>query len=261
MNSLFSKIKRFYYWNYTRYASESNVLIYQMGKVGSTSLEKAIEESLHFHTLYVDNYPCKTRLKGLYGVGLKGEFKKLSMRLGYFLRRRAIKSRRHIKVITLVRAPLERNISMFFQDIDAYLFSAYSRIDGSEPLSTREHSTSVLADIFNARFEHSYPLNWFDREFKRFFGINVYDYTFDKEKGVGVWNRENVSIICFELSKLHENKALLESFLGKQVNLERSNDGDNKWYSEAYKTFKSNYLPSNDIKELMASSKFSKYFY
>ena len=55
---------------YRRYRNEDNILIYQMGKVGSTSLAKALgERAIQIHNFYPSNQPCSR--KPFYGSSLR----------------------------------------------------------------------------------------------------------------------------------------------------------------------------------------------
>lgn len=94
------------------YLNSENIIIYQMGKVGSTSLEKSLPNSFHTHTLYAkEPNPLSTSF-------YKSSF---VLKTRYFLIRNLIKRRRKIKIISVVRHPLERNFSMFFHDLPEWL--------------------------------------------------------------------------------------------------------------------------------------------
>ena len=161
---MIKKLKR----GYRRIMSSSEsdaVLVYQMGKVGSTSLTASIEGAVHLHTLYA-NPPCKELLKL--------ERATLPMKvLGFFydlIRQYAVKLRKEVKIITVIRTPVERNVSMFFQDLP-YWYVKYKR---SNPDVSRFSNGGDIEAMYEDVFPHSYPDEWFDKEIKRLTGCLLY---------------------------------------------------------------------------------------
>jgi len=252
-----------YYQNlYKKYADEKNILIYQMGKVGSTSLEDSISNSIHLHTLYLDNHTCKPRQAGLFGCGWHFYINKCKQHLINLMLRKAIKSREKTKVITLFRQPLQRNISMFFHDLDAYVFNAQSNLLKSKvpALMTRQQEGNILFDIFEKQFDHSYPLNWFDKEFERLWGINIYQQPFNKDLGYSYISKGNIELLCIDMSKLNESLPEISHFVGETVKLSTKNQASAKWYGTLYSDFKKHYKPSDKIQSLITNSKMNKHF-
>lgn len=257
MASIFKRLKNLY----LRYRDEKTVFIYQMGKVGSTSLENTIENAVHLHNFYWQNHPCPIRQNGLAGFGLRAVFKRLEQRLEYFLMRLAFKRRSQTKIVTLIRSPLERNISMFFHDLDAYLFDAYTNCQRTAipPKPTRFQSSSLLEEVFNERFDHEYPLQWFDEELKRITGIDVYDYPYKNEPQV--IEKGRVSIFLCDIKDIDASEGLISRFVDQNVTLARSNLAELKWYAEQYKQFKREYNPPQSIRLLLEESKYFHHFY
>ena len=99
----------------------NKIFIYQMGKVGSTSLEESIENSVHMHTLY-SNSECWVREAQLWG--LLSPLQKIKRYVGSKLDRMIIRSNNEVKIITLVRDPVARDVSMFFQRLP-YWYTHY----------------------------------------------------------------------------------------------------------------------------------------
>src|SRR5690606_28636264 len=145
-------------------ASSSNaVLVYQMGKVGSSSISESLSKSAHMHTLY-GNPPCKVLLD----MERRGIWKLLGI-IYDFLRRTTIRFRREVKIITVIRDPIERNVSMFFQDFP-FWYIAYRKDNQSV---SRFSDSSLIEDMYEDVFPHSYVDSWFDKEIKRLTGIDV----------------------------------------------------------------------------------------
>ncbi|REL26118.1 hypothetical protein DXX93_05690 [Thalassotalea euphylliae] len=246
-----------------KYKDPDTVFVYQMGKVGSTALESAIPEALHVHAFYNKNHTCPVRLKGLAKFGFKHIALRLEQELIAFLIRRAFRARSHTKIITLVRDAKQRNISMFFHDIDAYLFAAHTNCISSRrvPIPTRNQSKQLLATVFEDEFNHAYPLTWFDNELLPMTGIDMFQHTFDKENGVQRIQANSIDLLCIRMDKLSANKGALEEFIGREVALEFKNDANSKWYAELYQSFKSTYQYPEELAKSIDNSPFQKHFF
>jgi hypothetical protein len=111
---------RFKLFKLLYYSSDLPILIYQMGKVGSTSISKSLElfgysSVFHIHRLnpeHIDHVRENFLTRNL---------EPSSFRIGKLLYRYIIEKKRHIKVITLIRDPISRNISGFFENKDNHL--------------------------------------------------------------------------------------------------------------------------------------------
>lgn len=248
---------------FQRYAEPSTVFIYQMGKVGSTTLEQAINDSIHIHAFYSKNSTCVIRQKGLNKFGFKAVFYTAEREVTDFIQRIIFKKRKVTKIITLIREPIARNQSMYFHDLDAYLFSAHTNCLSTRknPLPTRSQSKQLLDKVFNEEFDHLYPLNWFDKEFKPMTGIDIYSQQFNKEKGYSLIHKNGVSVLCISTTKLDDLTLVIEQFIGQKLVLVKDNSGEDKWYSELYNDFKQHYkLPAN-IEEKIKKSQFYQHFF
>lgn len=98
------------------FKDSDNILIYQMGKVGSTTLLESIPNSMHFHTLYDRKY-CQF----YQDVAVQNGYKKLKSNFINKIKVLYFQKRKKIKIITLVRNPFERDVSHYFQDLQFWL--------------------------------------------------------------------------------------------------------------------------------------------
>jgi hypothetical protein len=262
INSLKKRVK-FYKEILLQYSDEKTIFIYQMGKVGSTSLELALPNAVHVHAFYSKNHTCPVRLKGLAKFGFKHFIYRVEQELLALLLRRAFKSRTHTKIITLVRDPQARNISMFFHDLDAYLFAAHTNCLNTReaPLPTRCQNADVLVDIFNQEFDHQYALNWFDEEFIPMTGIDVYCQAFNKEDGFTFLENDKTSVLCIRTDKLSTCTEQIKQFTGENIELQYENKAEGKWYESIYRHFKSAYEYEPDLLAKQKTSKFYKHFF
>ena len=232
------------------------VLIYQMGKVGSSSLASSIKNSFHVHNLYYSGFemfPSPERAK----LELRGlSFLKYILR--NYIVRVAIFFAPEVKIITLVREPISRNISMFFQALPFWLCRIYM----SEREVVRTENEDVILKAFRKYYNHNLYKLWFDKELKRLTGFNIYNYKFNKDKGYQKYTYGKFNIFVIRLENLGDDETLhsLSEFLGKKINLVKSNRGTSKWYSDIYNNFK-NKLASDDYLDEHLKSKYAEHFY
>lgn len=191
--------------------SDYRVLIYQMGKVGSTTLWKSIskyEKCLHVHHLnpnidtpddLIDDYIYCNRL--------------LKMN--------------NLKIITMIREPITRFISDYFSDSHFY---------------SEKRIMEDLLEQLDFQSEKNYPFEWFKNELEYFTSINVFDYDFDKERGYGIIKKNNFEILCLQTERMRFNEQVIGEFLGiENFHLcEDVNVGDRKASRFAYKKVREN---------------------
>lgn len=207
----------------------SNIIIYQMGKVGSTAIAEAIPGAYHFHSLYGNvSCPIIKKIKRIGIWGRVGKFLKLAVRRFVFRHGGAL------KVITVIRDPVDRNVSMFFNDL--YYWLSQHVIDNC--IDNRDDDRSSLVDAYVETFDHGYYERWFDKELKRFTGIDVLSVNFDTELGYAVFRGKNCSILLLRYESLSVMGPILSDFVGSTVVLSRRNVGARKWYAGLYADFK-----------------------
>ncbi|MDX2369991.1 MAG: putative capsular polysaccharide synthesis family protein [Colwellia sp.] len=257
--------RRFIYYKkqMALYADDDTLFIYQMGKVGSTTLENSLPDAVHIHAFYSKNHICSVRQKGLAKFGLNYFISRIEQELHNYLLRRAFKSRSRTKIITLVREPQARNLSMFFHDIDAYLFAAHTNCLNTrqKPLLTRYQNADMLLDVFDCEFDHYYALNWFDVEFLPMTGLNIYDYPFDIDEGYSLIAEKGIEVLCLRTDKLKDNVNILSQFIEQDVELHSVNKADEKWYGDIYQNFIRTYTPTVQREQKIKESKFFKHFF
>jgi hypothetical protein len=245
------------------YSDPETLFIYQMGKVGSTSFEQALPVAVHIHAFYGKNHTCPVRLKGLSKFGIKHFYYRAKQALLDYRLRRAFQHREQTKIITLVREPMSRNKSMFFHDLDAYLFAAHTNCLSNRafPIPTRCQDASLLCDVFTEDFDHNYPLTWFDQEFYPMTGIDVFTYPFDSEKGYSIINKANTSVLCLRTDSIATCQEVINKFVGYPVEISSLNSAQTKWYSELYLQFNQQYQPSIKLLTQFKDSKLVQHFF
>lgn len=232
------------------FGGEETVLIYQMGKVGSTSLELALSDVNHFHTLY-DNPPCYIHRER------RSRFRHFLKMMGSALKRLLIRRRKRVKIVSLVREPYGRNVSMFFQDLPYWMIK-YQEINRYD---SREEGLGFLFDTFNEVYDHRYFDSWFDRELKRLTGIDIFTHPFDRERGCQVICQGRYEVMLIKLEKMASLQSEIEAFVGYPFEMRQSNVGEQKWYACLYREFRERYTPANAYLEGLYDTRTVRHFY
>lgn len=237
------------------------ILIYQMGKVGSTTIELALRS--HSRRLHVRHLHMLSDLDAI-EAKVRSNLKDPRDTLGEIEKGRNLleEIRRHpewrINIVSLVRDPVSRNISAFFQGLSDR-FPNY-RVDwDAGRLTLRELADSFLAD----EITHDAPLQWFDRQLKPVFGHDVFATPFDHQKKREIQVLPKTRLLVLRLEDLDHCMAdAFQEFLGIRLEKPRSaNIGDEKGYADIYRAFKSSLVLPPDYLDRMYTSKLVKHFY
>lgn len=250
------------YYNKTYRENDKLVLIHQMGKVGSTSVTKSLKRDgfspIHIHSFFSplssDMYKKYESIR-YYRSPLYN--KKYFLRNQFILK--LLKNRKKLKIISLVREPISRNVSMYFQAFHVPLMDINSSTDNRVEANT---NTEAFRKDFFTKFNHEYGVKWFDEEFKRAWKINVYDYPFNQEEGYTIIKKGNLEILLLKMEKLNELEEVIGNFVEKDsFALKSENMGGKKWYHSFYKEFKNNMTFSREYIYKLYNTKFMKHFY
>lgn len=243
---------------YSKYKREIPIIIYTMGKVGSSSLEASIDGAIHLHSLY-GNPPNPPN----YALNNVSIAQKIKHKIRDVIKIFALKRAKKIKIITVIRPPMDRNISMFFQALPFWMSTAQSDFGGKRIVSPRAEGFDTLHEVFNRSFNHDYPNTWFHEEIERFSGIDVYSKPFNKADGYIKFSKGKYELLVLECSKIKELGSTIADFVGSEITNDgaRINDASNKWYASVYKEFKDTYIPSSEVKDAVYYSKFYTHFY
>ena len=150
------------------------VLIFTMGRVASVALNKALKDRgiETFHAHYLVN---------------GGEHYRRDLDIETF------EKIRQYDIVTLVRDPIERNISEFFRTIP----------------SKTEYSYGAFLKSFLTKYNHIWPLTWYDIEFHPYTGLDLLSMRFDASKGYQYYSLPSKNIVAIRTDRL--------SFLASKV--------------------------------------------
>lgn len=244
--SLEKTIRNFFGWTMEYYydilSKPSSVWIYQPGKVASASIYWSSPlKTSHLHSL-------------TYAFNADNEMHNLCSDMITKIKNNSI------KIITGVREPISRDMSVFLQDTEnniwpfvkygnclIYLFGDYYKNNKlnfqilRERICTFEKSLDYSFEYLTSEIvkNKSDEFSWFDYEIKALFGIDIYAYPFDRDKGYTLIKQDNIQILVYKCEKLNQLEKVIGEFLEEpEFVIQSTNQGDEKIYSYVYKRFK-----------------------
>lgn len=246
------------------FETDSAVIVYQMGKVGSTT----VYESLASAGLSIPIY----RVHSLSEEGLKRgiEFHHQVLKKPWStheklsrLLREKIDSGQDVqwKIITLVREPIGREISEFFHYVD----SLYpDLLDENGNLEKERVVRALRAKFLFYDEATNYACRWFDVEINQVFNLDVYAYPFNHRDGFTVIGRENVAVLILRLEDLDRcfNRGLTE-LLGLEypIKMTRSNLRTGREHGTVYKQVLRDFTIPRLVCDRIYSSRYATHFY
>jgi hypothetical protein len=253
----------------SRKTNTDPLLVYQMGKVGSTSILAGLESRLpdtpvfHVHTL---SSPQLRVIENIYRNSWRDPQKRpknsnqpLHLWHSQYLEKRLADDRgqRRWRIITLVRDPVARAISEFFEVLHLQYDYDYQGLIRERSIEeVVEGARRLFMESHGAQSE-AFSMAWFDRELKSVFGVDVSASPFPRATGYAIYRDGRVDVLLLKLEKLNDcAKAAFGEFLGlDQFEIPRVNDSSRKAYREVYRSFIDHFrLPVPFLDEVYASS-------
>jgi glycosyltransferase involved in cell wall biosynthesis/ubiquinone/menaquinone biosynthesis C-methylase UbiE len=239
------------------------VLIYQMGKVGSSTILNSLKQCGFKNHIYHIHFLSEINIKRTEKAIRKSLSPKTPQHLkeSVSVRQQIDNKSRRIKwkIITLVRDPIAQRISSIFENSN--LLKGFNPSDKNTALEILENR---ILYHFNAFDEHTdIAASWFDNELKTVFDFDVYNVNFDKSRGYQIYHTENADILLLRLEDLNRcYKKAFKLFLGiDDLTLIKSNIGAEKKHHDLYERVKKDIvIPANDLKKVY-QTKYSKHFY
>lgn len=243
-----------------RFGITSPIVIYQMGKVASTSLQHSLTDlalDVPVHQVHFMNRFDVIEKRAREYRRNPQVVERLS-RKGRYVREQ-IESRRwkQVAMISLVRAPGPHLLSAFFQQIQIHIPDFQAR------LQKGELTPQAVADFFVTRYESNASAEWFDIQLKEPFGIDVYATPFPKGRGYAYYERDNIRLVVMRYEDLnHCIGTVMREFLGlSDFEFKRANVGDDKAYGELYRQVRELVrLPPERVQQLH-STRYARHFY
>lgn len=244
------------------------IVVYQMGKVGSTSVVQTLQALLPDRPVYNVHHLTEDGLDYIARVysGLGRAFPGQAYWAARYLRDRLEASPGgRWDLIALTRDPVARNVSAFFQSLSAWYQGwcpeAYSRYDAVARLSL----FSDVRDAFLERYPHDMAARWFEAELKPVLGIDVLAKEFPREVGYDVFRGERADLLVMRLENLSScYQTALSVFFGRDasgIDLARANVAEEKPYKRFYQEFSSWLVLPDDYLQRMYGTRYARHFY
>ena len=237
---------------------QTPLLIWQMGKVGSKSIETALARvnysgaMFHVHVLSDELIRRGEILKRAELAGNKAYYYNIA------LRQRLQSDPRGWKIISLVREPVSRNISAFFQNLDIY----GAGLDCQNPRDL-DATVDTLIQRFMNDFDHHRALEWMALELGAVGEVDVYGQPFPINAGFQILTSGNRQVLILRIDDLERvGEAALRAFTGlPEIRLGSENVGDSKSYGKVYKAFKERLVLDQEYVDVMYGSQYARHFY
>lgn len=228
---------------------ESIILVYTMGKVASSSVYSTLRKKFPglkvFHVHFLSDHWLDQKLPTYHS------FFHSNISLGKNILNEIERNPgKRIKVITLVREPVIREISDIFEN-------APGTFGKEVDLST------IDLEEFMDKKSFDYPLNWFDTEFKNYLNFDVYSLPFDKSRGYSIYQCSAADVLCIKAEALNVvYKPALKEFLGiDNFALHNSNTSEKKVQRDLYTKLRSSYKVAAEKLKVVYNSKYMRHFY
>lgn len=226
--------------------SDIPILIYQPGKVGSNTIEFTLKE---YNVDVIRSH----------GVLYPYEFEKTNFPELFYNK---VKKFKKIKLITLVRDPIAKDIGHFFQkchvsgndvawivkgimekDFQQSFFNYLSVVTPLNFLGKNKDVSNFKIvshiDYIGQKNKNGALWGWYEEELKEKLGIDILNYPFNVEKGYSIIQKDNMEILVIKLECLNNLETVLADFVGiPELHLVNSNEAKNKSYYYTYKQFK-----------------------
>lgn len=266
--SLAAKVETFSAWykelavrgDLIRDACNASVLVYQNGKVGSSTVAQSLQsagiKSAHIHRFFFKN--------DIVGELLLGEEQQDFIKKSNIFQFQSLKYVKSIKdeikrkkIITMVRDPIAVDLSTVFQWIGTEISDRYF----AEQLKKGKAFQQIVAE-FMVKMQNRL-FDWFDEELKELCGVDVFAYPFDKDKGYATILHNDVEILLIKAEKLSQMAEVLKHFTGNnQVELVNKNMGKDKGYAHIYDAIKKRLvLPKEYVEFYYKNNPYMDHFY
>lgn len=214
-------------WQALFLGSRPAVLVLQMGKVGSMSLAEAVRRTgkfrvFQFHLLNKDEIQ-----ESIAASESRRCYPPKHLYVSNFVINHVLPRSDCPKIITLVRDPVARNLSAYFENIQIYV----PNIIHETP------DTLTLIENFLATDLHTQPAEFFDKEIKANFHFDVYNYEFPPDRGHEIIRTAKIEILImqFEQSEHIKKEAICRFLDISTITIPKLNMSGNKFYAEQYK--------------------------
>lgn len=238
------------------------VLIYQMGKVGSSTVAHSLDEigigadvfHLHFLSEDLEHYGKVHRQAGLnplpYHMYLGEAMREMLQR----------KPEARVRIISLVRDPVAWAVSNVFQNP---FFTADSVQDSNgavDPYKAGNYLINQLKQPTN----FDYVNQWFDRELKTVFGIDVFAEPFPVDTGFALYRQDRAEALVIRLEDLSTTgPQAIGAFLGLggRLEIKKANVREDTDEADRYREVRERVRLSDELCQRIYQGRLVRHFY
>ena len=196
------------------------VLVYTLGKVASSTVYRTISDydktkmDVHHVHFLSDNWLEKILPAG--HPSMRHNIAEGKFILDHIARH----PEKRVKIITLTREPIARDVSDILQNWKP-------RFGGKD---VNEVDADEILGNFKSNNDFSYTTTWFDTELFEYTGFDIYSVPFDTKKGYSIYKTEKFDILVIQSEKLSGCfQAAFHEFLGVELDkLSVTNESDKK---------------------------------
>ena len=224
-------------------------LVYSMGKVGSSTLYESLKSHMPFNDIFHVHFLSDYWLKEILPQSPHSYNIQIGKKILDTIERNPQK---RLKIITLTREPISRDISNIFENP--------KDITGQSDMS--DYALESLIEDFN-KTDFSYTLNWFDTEFKAFTEFDIYSHPFNQSRGYSIYETEEFDLLVIKLEMLSAifQEALEEFADIKLPKLLLANTTQEKPSSTLARNFKEVYSMEPERARQIYASQYVQHFY
>jgi hypothetical protein len=242
------------------------ILIYQCGKVGSSTVRKTLRHASLANPIYqvhclsdegIQRYEERRRKSP------QASHVRECLAVSQSLRQKldsGTSTQMPVKIITLTREPIGLMISSFFEAISGQ--ESFERLD--EDALVDESMKRIRRQL--RRFDESSNrvCTWFDRELKATFDIDVFAYPFDPAMGYQIISQGAVDLLIIRLEDLNRcGSEVLAQFLERDrpIPLINANQRNAKEFATAYTRVKETIKIPKHLSQAVYDSRYATHFY
>lgn len=229
------------------------ILVFTMAKVGSLSVYSSLQKYHDKTSFHVHSLDEKEELKHIENCKQRRVFPG-SRTPVFLINARIIQIERPYKIISLIRNPIERNLSAFFDAFEFHLGISPSNYTGT---------LESLENAFHEKVDHNYAVQWFEKQFFEGTGIDIYANTFDTKTKWTRYRNTNPQILLLRSDLPDpEKETAISQFCGlSDFNLHNVNVTSRKKEAGLYKQFKEHIRFSNAYLESQLETPYMRHFF
>jgi hypothetical protein len=235
------------------------ILVYQMAKVGSTSVYRSLRAAglypLHVHSVTEES--CRDGFKF---YSRHGATPPIHLYVSLLLRPYLRCTSHRLKVISLVRDPVARYVSKQYQTAE-YLSNPDMDNLGAVAGDVERTKQNIREQLAEPGVM-DYTFGWFDRQIKAMLDLDVLAEPFDKERGFGLHEGPRVDVLVLKLERLSDLiPTVVSDFVGRELQVTRANDRRQTERGDEYARVKSELLLPAATIERIYGHEWVRHFY